>query len=211
MELLGEAGREESALRLARDLSSAVAGFVRSGIRADRSATGRPSPLPRERPRRWAATSGIEIDRLADRLDFWERSRGKSARALSTIDEGRRQVHARGRAGTLALKKSSWRETPCSTQNTPSSRVPRRVRRDSARPRDAVAACALDRRRFREDADPCGDRRSDHLDPTTSSNGIPSVWFPNLTYAALIWRAPDGRRSRVLQSTGTIPRIVCLS
>src|ERR1700753_2668343 len=30
------------------------------------------------------------------------------------------------------------------------------------------------------------------LDPTTSSNGIPSVWFPNLTYAALIWRAPDG-------------------
>jgi ABC-type transport system substrate-binding protein len=31
------------------------------------------------------------------------------------------------------------------------------------------------------------------LDPTTSSNGIPSVWFPNLTYAALIWRAPDGQ------------------
>lgn len=30
------------------------------------------------------------------------------------------------------------------------------------------------------------------LDPTTSSNGIPSVWFPNLAYAALIWRAPDG-------------------
>lgn len=30
------------------------------------------------------------------------------------------------------------------------------------------------------------------LDPTTSSNGIPSVWFPNLTYAALIERQPDG-------------------
>ncbi len=30
------------------------------------------------------------------------------------------------------------------------------------------------------------------LDPTTSSNGVPSVWFPNLAYAALIWRAPDG-------------------
>lgn len=30
------------------------------------------------------------------------------------------------------------------------------------------------------------------LDPTTSSNGVPSVWFPNLSYAALIWRAPDG-------------------
>src|ERR1700753_593169 len=24
------------------------------------------------------------------------------------------------------------------------------------------------------------------LDPTTSSNGVPSVWFPNLSYAALI-------------------------
>lgn len=30
------------------------------------------------------------------------------------------------------------------------------------------------------------------LDPTTSSNGVPSVWFPNLSYAALVWRAPDG-------------------
>ncbi|RBP14316.1 peptide/nickel transport system substrate-binding protein [Roseiarcus fermentans] len=31
------------------------------------------------------------------------------------------------------------------------------------------------------------------LDPTTSTNGVPSVWFPNLSYAALIHRAPDGR------------------
>ena len=30
------------------------------------------------------------------------------------------------------------------------------------------------------------------LDPTTSDNGVPNVWFPNLSYAALIWRAPDG-------------------
>ncbi len=30
------------------------------------------------------------------------------------------------------------------------------------------------------------------LDPTVSSNGVPSVWFPNLAYTALIWRAPDG-------------------
>lgn len=30
------------------------------------------------------------------------------------------------------------------------------------------------------------------LDPTTSVNGVPGVWFPNLSYAALIWRAPDG-------------------
>jgi peptide/nickel transport system substrate-binding protein len=30
------------------------------------------------------------------------------------------------------------------------------------------------------------------LDPTTSVNGVPGVWFPNLAYAALIWRAPNG-------------------
>ncbi len=30
------------------------------------------------------------------------------------------------------------------------------------------------------------------LDPTTSVNGVPGVWFPNLAYASLIWRAPDG-------------------
>jgi len=31
------------------------------------------------------------------------------------------------------------------------------------------------------------------LDPTNSVNGVPGVWFPNLAYAALIWRAPDGQ------------------
>ncbi|MEJ1229743.1 MAG: ABC transporter substrate-binding protein [Galbitalea sp.] len=31
------------------------------------------------------------------------------------------------------------------------------------------------------------------LDPTTSTNGVPSVWFPNLAYTALIERAPDGK------------------
>jgi peptide/nickel transport system substrate-binding protein len=39
------------------------------------------------------------------------------------------------------------------------------------------------------------------LDPTTSSNGIPSVWFPNLTYAALIERQPDGTAAAGLATT----------
>lgn len=30
------------------------------------------------------------------------------------------------------------------------------------------------------------------LDPAIATNGIPSVWFPNLAYDSLIWRAPDG-------------------
>ncbi|WP_180899897.1 ABC transporter substrate-binding protein [Martelella soudanensis] len=30
------------------------------------------------------------------------------------------------------------------------------------------------------------------LDPTLSANGLPSVWYPNLAYASLIRRAPDG-------------------
>jgi peptide/nickel transport system substrate-binding protein len=39
------------------------------------------------------------------------------------------------------------------------------------------------------------------LDPTTSSNGVPQVWFPNLAYAALIERQPNGTAAPGLATT----------
>jgi para-nitrobenzyl esterase len=86
-ELLGEAGRRESAKRLARDLSAAAAGFVRNG-----DPSGPFGHWPRFTPEKRAtqvlgATSRIEVDRLARRLDFWTRNRGKSAPALSALSE----------------------------------------------------------------------------------------------------------------------------
>jgi para-nitrobenzyl esterase len=85
--LLGEAGRQESALRLARDLSAAVAAFVRSG-----DPSGPLGDWPAFTPMRRAtkvlgAKSRIEVDRLAARLDFWTRNRANSAPALSTLSE----------------------------------------------------------------------------------------------------------------------------
>ncbi|MBV8797348.1 MAG: carboxylesterase family protein, partial [Hyphomicrobiales bacterium] len=87
-ELLGEAGRQEPARRLAHDLSGAVAAFARSG---DPSGPLGPWPAftPTERATQvLGATSRVEVDRLADRLDFWTRNRGRSAPALSTLSEG---------------------------------------------------------------------------------------------------------------------------
>jgi carboxylesterase type B len=87
-ELLGDAGRQPSAARLAHVFSSAAAAFVRSG-----DPSGELGEWPAFTPARRAtqvlgATSQVEIDRLADRLDFWTRNLGKSAPALSTIGEG---------------------------------------------------------------------------------------------------------------------------
>jgi para-nitrobenzyl esterase len=87
-ELLGEAGRQEPARRLAQDLSGTVAAFARSG-----DPSGPLGPWPPFTPAKRAtqvlgATSRVEVDRLADRLDFWTRNRSRSAPALSTLSEG---------------------------------------------------------------------------------------------------------------------------
>jgi para-nitrobenzyl esterase len=87
MELLGDAGRQETAARLAHGMSAALAGFMRSG-----NPSGPLGEWPAFTPSRRAtmelgAASGVEIDRLAKRLDFWARNRGKAAPALSTIGE----------------------------------------------------------------------------------------------------------------------------
>ena len=84
-ELLGESVHQEPAIRLARGLSQAIAGFVRSG-----DPTGPLGPWPRFTPSSRATqvlgeTSRIEVDRLADRLDFWTRHRASSVPALSTV------------------------------------------------------------------------------------------------------------------------------
>jgi para-nitrobenzyl esterase len=87
-ELLGDAGRQESAVRLAQRFSSAVAAFVRSG-----DPSGPLGDWPAFAPARRAtqvfgAPSRVEVDRLADRLDFWTRHRGNAVPALSTIGDG---------------------------------------------------------------------------------------------------------------------------
>jgi para-nitrobenzyl esterase len=87
-ELLGEACREDSAARLAHGFSSAVAGFVRTG-----DPSGPLGDWPAFTPAMRAtqvlgATSRIEVDRLASRLDFWTRNRGNSVPALSALSEG---------------------------------------------------------------------------------------------------------------------------
>jgi para-nitrobenzyl esterase len=85
--LLGEAGGEEAAINLARGFSSAVAGFVRSG-----NPNGTLGEWPAFTPAKRAtqvlgATSRVDIDRLADRLDFWTRNRDNSIPALSAMGE----------------------------------------------------------------------------------------------------------------------------
>ncbi|RBP14315.1 para-nitrobenzyl esterase [Roseiarcus fermentans] len=82
-ELLGEAGSAPPARRLAREFSAAAAAFARSGEPGDW-----PPFTPSNRATRvFAATSRVEIDRLAARLDFWERNRAHSAPALSTLSD----------------------------------------------------------------------------------------------------------------------------
>jgi para-nitrobenzyl esterase len=84
-ELLGEACREDSAVRLARNLSSAVAGFVRTGDPSGPLGDW-PAFTPAVRATQvLGATSRIEVDRLADRLDFWARNRGASVPPLSAL------------------------------------------------------------------------------------------------------------------------------
>ena len=86
VELLGDAGRQESAARLAQGLSSAVAGFVRSGNPSSGPLGDWPTYTPAARATQvLGATQRIEIDRLANRLDFWTRNRGSSVPALSTL------------------------------------------------------------------------------------------------------------------------------
>jgi para-nitrobenzyl esterase len=87
-ELLGDAGREASAARLAHGLSSAAAGFVRSGDPSGPLGDWPPFTPACRATQVLGATSRIEVDRLANRLDFWTRNRGNSAPALSTIGEG---------------------------------------------------------------------------------------------------------------------------
>jgi len=87
-ELLGEAGRRDAAQRLAHGFSSSVAGFVRSG-----DPSGPLGDWPAFTPKTRAtqvlgATSRIEVDRLADRLDFWARNRGVSVPPLSALSAG---------------------------------------------------------------------------------------------------------------------------
>jgi para-nitrobenzyl esterase len=84
-DFLGDAGQQESAKRLAHGLGAALAAFMRSG-----DPSGPLGDWPAFTPAARATqvlgeTSRVEIDRLADRLDFWARRRGDSAPALSTI------------------------------------------------------------------------------------------------------------------------------
>lgn len=88
-ELLGAAGQADTARRLAKGLSAAIASFARSG-----DPGGPLGDWPAFTPSKRAtmvleSTPHIEIDRLAPRLDFWERQRGKSVPALSTIGGGK--------------------------------------------------------------------------------------------------------------------------
>jgi para-nitrobenzyl esterase len=87
LELLGEAGREESAQRLAHGFGAAAAAFVRSG---DPGGPLGPWPAFATSARATqvlGATSRVEVDRLAARLDFWERNRARAAPALSTLGD----------------------------------------------------------------------------------------------------------------------------
>ena len=84
-ELLGATSQSEAAIRLARGLSAAVAGFVSSG-----DPGGPLGDWPAFTPARRATqvldeTPRVEIDRLGRRLDFWTRHRANSVPALSTI------------------------------------------------------------------------------------------------------------------------------
>ena len=84
-ELLGEAGRRDSAIRLAQGLGAAVAAFVRTGDPGGPLGAW-PAFTPDSRASQvLGEPSRTERDRLADRLDFWTRNRGKSVPALSTI------------------------------------------------------------------------------------------------------------------------------
>lgn len=88
IELLGDAGNSESARALARGLSAAIASFARSG-----DPGGPLGAWPAFTPAKRAtmvldSTSHVEVDRLAARLDFWTRQRGKSIPALSSIGGG---------------------------------------------------------------------------------------------------------------------------
>ena len=87
-EFLGDAGREEAAARLAHNLGAAVAGFVRSGDPSGPFGDW-PAFTPTARATQvLGATSGLEVDRLVGRLDFWQRNRGNCVPALSTLGDG---------------------------------------------------------------------------------------------------------------------------
>ncbi len=87
-DLLGDAGRADSAMRLAHDFGAAVAGFVRSGDPGGPFGDW-PAFTPDSRATQvLGATSHLEIDRQAGRLDFWARHQRNSVPALSTIGGG---------------------------------------------------------------------------------------------------------------------------
>ncbi len=75
-ELLGDAGREPSAQRLAQDLSSAIAAFVCTGDPSGPLGAWPAYARETRATQVLGARSRIEVDRLADRLDFWTRNRG---------------------------------------------------------------------------------------------------------------------------------------
>ncbi len=98
-ELLGQSCFEEPARHLARDFSSAVAAFVRSG-----DPSGPLGEWPAFTPTKRAtqilgASSHIEVDRLVTRLDFWTRNRGKSVPALSNLVVSDSEPAAKSSAG----------------------------------------------------------------------------------------------------------------
>jgi len=87
-DLLGETSRHESAQRLASGASKALAGFVRSGDPGGPLGAWPPFKPQHRATRVLDTNSSIEIDRLADRLDFWARHRADAVPALSTISGG---------------------------------------------------------------------------------------------------------------------------
>ncbi len=87
-ELLGAASGDDEAVGLAHGLAAAVAGFVRSGDPSGPLGDWPPFAPTRRATQVLDASSRVEIDRLAGRLDFWTRHRGNSVPALSTIGGG---------------------------------------------------------------------------------------------------------------------------
>lgn len=88
VDLLGPEAETEAVMQLSHGMGAALAAFVRSGDPAGPlsdwpafTPAARATKILDEAPR-------IEVDRLADRLDFWTRQRGKSVPALSTIGGG---------------------------------------------------------------------------------------------------------------------------
>lgn len=85
LDLLGSAGAAESAVALSHGMGAALAGFIRSGDPAGPLGDW-PAFTPDARATKILdATPRVEIDRLAGRLDFWTRQRGKAVPPLSTI------------------------------------------------------------------------------------------------------------------------------